>query len=82
MQLRHLDHIKKQMTAIETIGEITNYRRRRMKQQNYISYNSKSDRPIGELSQIHSVRHKIEQRRLTIKQAYQDSQLAKNILFL
>ena len=73
------------MYGIETIGEITNYRRRRMKQLNSMNYKNEYDRLIGELSQInvpYSLRHKIEQRKRTIKQAYQYSQLAKNIILL
>ena len=38
MQLRHLDHIKKEINGIETIGAINNYRRRRVKQQNNMNY--------------------------------------------
>ena len=38
MQLRHLDHIKKEINGIETISAINNYRRRRVKQQNNMNY--------------------------------------------
>ena len=66
MQLRHLDHIKKDMNGIEAIGEITNHRRRRVKQQNHMNYKSGYDRLLGDESQInvrYSVRHAIEQRK-------------------
>ena len=66
MQLRHLDHIKKDMNGIEAIGEITNHRRRRVKQQNHMNYKSEYDRLLGDESQInvrYSFRHTIEQRK-------------------
>ena len=71
------------MNAIETIGKITNYRRKQINQQNNIKYKSEYDRLIGEISRTavpYSVRHKTEQRKQTIKQECRDSQLAKNIL--
>ena len=82
MQLRHLDQLKKEMNGIETIGAITNYRRRSVKQQDNMNYKIDHDQVIGDLSQIHvrySVRHKIEQRKKT-KQTHQDSQLAMYIV--
>ena len=43
MQLRLLDHFKRGMKGIETIGDITNYRHRRFKQQSNINYKSDDD---------------------------------------
>ena len=63
------------MNCIETIGEITKYRRRKMKQQNSMNYKSKYDRLIGKLSKpnvSYGVRLNIEQRNQILKQAYQD----------
>ena len=47
MKVRHLDHIKKDMNGIEAIGEITNYRRRRVTQHNHMNYKNEYERLIG-----------------------------------
>ena len=47
MKVRHLDHIKKDMNGIEAIGEITNYRRRRVTQHNLMNYKNEYERLIG-----------------------------------
>ena len=83
MQLRQLDHINQDMKCIETIGEITRYRRWKIKQQSCINYTNENDRLIGELAQTnvpYNVGRKNEQRIQSIKQAYTDSRLAMHIL--
>ena len=59
-------------------------RRRRLRNQNNINYKNEYNRLTGELSQsnIHvQTRHTLEQRRRMIRDAYDDSQTAQDIIF-
>ena len=84
MQINQLNHLKKEMDAIETIDRANNYRRRRLRDQNNINYKNEYDRITGELSQSNipvQTRHRLEQRKRMIKEAYDASLTAKDIIF-
>ena len=84
MQINQLNHLKKEMDAIETIDRANNYRRRRLRDQQNINYKNEYDRIIGELSQSNipvQTRHRLEQRKRMIKEAYDASLTAKYIIF-
>ena len=51
LQLRQLDHLRKEMKCISTIGISHNYWRRRLREQNNINYKNKYEILVGELSQ-------------------------------
>ena len=51
MHLRQLQHRRKQLKGMETLGANNNYRMRRLRQQPNINYKGKYDRLMGELSQ-------------------------------
>ena len=83
MQLNQLNHLKKEMTGIETISEYTCYRRRRAKQQKNMNIKNEYDRLIGELTQTNitaGTKDRIARRKRDIKATYQGSQHEKNIL--
>ena len=85
-EMRHpqLYHFRKEMKGIHTIGQLNNYRRRRLAQET-VHYNHEYDRVIAERSQTnvpYSVRHYMEQRNNTFRPVYSGSQLAKNKLLL
>ena len=78
---RQISNLKKEMRPIQTIGDSRKCKRRRLSEQNTINYQSEYDRLAGELWETnvpYAVRHRIEQRQQTFKQAYHDSQYAKN----
>ena len=84
MQINQLNHLKKEMDAIETIHRANDYRRRRLRDQNNINYKNEYDRITGELSQSNipvQTRHRLEQRKKMIKEAYDASLTAKDIIF-
>ena len=84
MQINQLNHLKKEMGAVESIGQANNYRRRRLRDQNNINYKNEYDRITGELSQSNipvQTRHRLEQRKTMIKDAYDASITAKDIIF-
>ena len=83
MQINQLNHLKKEMDAIETIHRANDYRRRRLRDQNNINYKNEYDRITGELSQSNipvQTRHRLEQRKKMIKEAYDASLTAKYII--
>lgn len=84
MHQNQINHLKKHLNAVETIEQFNDYRRRRLRDQNNINYKNEYDRIVGYLSQsnipVHT-RHTLEQRKKIIKQAYDDSLTAKDILF-
>ena len=51
MHLRQLQHLRKELKGVQTLGANNNYRLRRLKQQQNINYNNEYDRLMGELSQ-------------------------------
>ena len=72
------------MNAVETIGQANNYRRRRVSDPNNINYKSEHDIITGKLSQSNipvQTRHRLEQRKRMIKEAYDASLTAKDIIF-
>ena len=82
---RHIHNLKKHLNAVETIGQANGYRRRRLRDQNTINYKNEYDRITGELSQSNflvQIRHALQQRRRISRDAYDDSQTAKDIIFL
>ena len=84
MQINQLNHLKKEMDAIETIHRANDYRRRRLRDQNNINYKNEYDRITGGLSQSNipvQTRHRLEQRKRMIKEAYDASLTAKDIIF-
>ena len=84
MQINQLNHLKKEMDAIETIHRASDFRRRRLRDQNNINYKNEYDRITGELSQSNipvQTRHRLEQRKKMIKDAYDASFTAKDIIF-
>ncbi|MFM7979987.1 MAG: hypothetical protein ACKPKO_11795 [Candidatus Fonsibacter sp.] len=79
-----INHLKKHLNAVETIGQANDYRRRSLEEQNNINYKNEYDRIVGELSQYNipvQTRHAFEQRKKMIKQAYDDSLTAEDSLF-
>ena len=84
MHENQINHLKKHLNAVETIGQANDYRRRRLKEQNNINYKNEYDRIVGELSQSNipvQTRHAFEQRKRMIKKSYDDSLTAKDSLF-
>ncbi|MFM7278089.1 MAG: hypothetical protein ACKO1I_10620 [Microcystis aeruginosa] len=84
MHENQINHLKKHLNAVETMGQANDYRRRRLTEQNNINYKNEYDRIVGELSQSNipvRTRHAFEQRKKMIKKAYDDSLTAKDILF-
>ena len=68
-----------------TIGALKNYKRRRLRQQNNVSYKNEDNKLTGNWSQTNiplRVRKRMLHRRDMLKQAYHDSQVAKYILLL
>ena len=51
MQLRLIQHLRKEMKGIESLGANNHYRLRRLRQQQNINYKNEYDRLLGELSQ-------------------------------
>ncbi|MFM7990108.1 MAG: hypothetical protein ACKPKO_63415, partial [Candidatus Fonsibacter sp.] len=44
MHQNQINHVKKHLNAVETIGQANDYRRRRLRQQNNINYKNEYDR--------------------------------------
>ena len=83
MQINQINHLKKNMGAVEPIGQANNYRRRRLRDQNNRNYKNEYDIIKGELSQSNTpvqTRHRLEQRKRMIKEAYDASITAKDVI--
>ena len=84
MHQRQINNLKKHLNSVETIGQSHGCRRRRLRDPTNINYMSEYDRITGELSQSNipvQTRHALEQRRRMIRNAYDDSQPAGDIIF-
>ena len=51
MQLRQIQHLRKEMKGIESLGANNHYRMRRLRHQQNMNYKNEYDRLLGELSQ-------------------------------
>jgi hypothetical protein len=75
MHLRQLQHLRKELKGVQTLGANNNYRLERLRQQQNINYKSKYYRLMGELSQSNIPEQitAIQARHRALKKAYNEN---------
>ena len=80
--LRQIQHLQKELDAIQTIKNYNLHRYRVLQQQRNKYYRNEYDRLIGELSKPNlraTVKHELRKRAQALKQMHEDNEEIKNI---
>ena len=83
LHLRQIQHLQKELDAIQTIKNYNLHRYRVLQQQRNKDYRNEYDRLIGELSKTNlpaTVKHELKKKRAhALKQMHEDNEEIKNI---
>ena len=82
IHLRQIQHLQKELDAIQTIKNYNLHRYRVLQQQRNKDYRNEYDRLIGELSKTNlraTVKHELRKRAQSLKQMHEDNEEIKNI---